>query len=248
LLVRRRGETVSTHRRAAILALVTSLLGAGVLRLYLARYESEIAGGPPTRVLALTKDAAPGAALDRGMLAVRELPQRYLESRHVRAEDFDKVLGARLALPARATEALLWTDLQSLREGARRLSALVPEGMRAFALAPALQAQAALLAPGDRVDVLVTPPVASGQTGRAQIAAESLLVLAVGQDLGAAAAGAASAPRQGLVTLAATPEQCLRLAAAERQGALRLVLRNPDENAVSAAAWPAAMAGPESAR
>lgn len=223
---------MSIDRRAAIVSLVTLLLGAGLLRLYLDRYEQAIAGGPTVRVLALAKDAALGESLERGMLSVRELPQSYLESRHVHAAELDRVLGARLAVAARATETLLWTDLASLREGARRLSALVPEGMRAFALKPAVQAQTGLLTPGDRVDVLVTPNGAAGPSLYAQSVAESLLVLAVGEDLGAA--GATRTSRQGLVTLAATPEQCLRLAAAERQGALRLVLRNPDEGGVAA--------------
>jgi pilus assembly protein CpaB len=200
------------------------------------RFEQQVAGGPSTRVLVFTRDVPEAAALTRDMVGMRDVPQAYLESRHVRARDRDQVLGAELGVPARAGEALLWTDLASMRQRGRAVSALVPEGMRAVTLARAAVGMDELLTPGDRVDVLLAEDgTHSGGERDATLVAEHLLVLAVGAHVGATVSsrGGASSRRTGGVTVSVTPAQGLRLAAAERQGSLRLVLRNPDDLAVS---------------
>jgi pilus assembly protein CpaB len=213
--------------RAWVVSVVAALAGVALLRVYMHRYEQEVAGGPSTSVLVLTRDVGGAATLARDMLGTRELPQAYLESRHVRARDLDQVLGAALGVPARAGEALLWTDLATLRERARAVSELVPEGMRAVTLARA---------PGDRVDVLLSQERdVAAHALNATLVAENLLVLAIGGETATAASGTRAATqsrRNGGVTVSVTPEQSLRLAAAERAGSLRLVLRNPDDLAV----------------
>jgi pilus assembly protein CpaB len=224
------------ERRAWIVSVVAALAGMGLLRLYMHRFEQEVAGGPSTRVLVFTRDVPEAAALTRDMVGTREVPQAYLESRHVRARDRDQVLGAELGVPARAGEALLWTDLASMRQRERPVSALVPEGMRAVTLARAAVGMDELLTPGDRVDVLLAEDRTQNAGGRdATLVAEHLLVLAVGAHVGATGSSrrGASSHRTGAVTVSVTPAQGLRLAAAERQGSLRLVLRNPDDLAVS---------------
>jgi pilus assembly protein CpaB len=222
--------------RAWVVSVVAALAGVALLRVYMHRYEQEVAGGPSTSVLVLTRDVAGAATLARDMLGTRELPQAYLESRHVRARDLDQVLGAALGVPARAGEALLWTDLATLRERARAVSELVPEGMRAVTLARAAAGMDELLAPGDRVDVLLSQERdVAAHALNATLVAENLLVLAIGGETASAASGTRAATqsrRTGAVTVSVTPEQSLRLAAAERAGSLRLVLRNPDDLAV----------------
>jgi pilus assembly protein CpaB len=222
--------------RAWVVSVAAALAGVALLRLYMHRYEQEVAGGPNASVLVLTRDVAGAATLARDMLGTRELPQAYLESRHVRARDLDQVLGAALGVPARAGEALLWTDLATLRERARPVSELVPEGMRAVTLARAAAGMDELLAPGDRVDVLLSQePVVAAHALNATLVAENLLVLAIGGQTASAASGTRAATqsrRNAAVTVSVTPEQSLRLAAAERAGSLRLVLRNPDDLAV----------------
>jgi pilus assembly protein CpaB len=226
------------ERRAWIVSVVAALVGAGLLRLYVHRLEQEVAGGPSVRALVLTRDVTSGTALTRDMLGIRDLPQAYLESRHVRAQDLDQVLGVALATAARASETLLWTDLASVRDPARPVSSLVPEGMRAVSVTRAASGMDELLAPGDRVDVLLVAERAGVAPGSgASRVAENLLVLAVGGDPGTPAGRRArgGSRRRGLVTLSVTPEQSLQLAAAERAGSLRLVLRNPRDIASATA-------------
>lgn len=234
------------ERRLWILSIVAALAGAGLLQLHLRRVEQETSGGPKTNALVLVRDVPAGSTLTRDLLGHRGLPRAYLESRHVRARDVDQVIGAKLGVAGRASEALLWTDLAGVREPARSLSALVPEGMRAVPLAFASSAIDALLAPGDRIDVLLTPEQRTGKAEpEALTVAENLLVLAVGADLGGAAvAGRARGAARGRgVTVAASLAQSLRLAAAQRTGSLHLVLRNPDDLALDSGSRASSLPG-----
>ncbi len=108
-------HTTSTDRRTLLVSLAATVVGVALLRVYMYRFEQEASGGPRTRVVVLTSDAEIGDVLDRSLLGTRELPHAYLESRHVPAVDIDDVVGARLSVPARAHEALLWTDLVNMQ-------------------------------------------------------------------------------------------------------------------------------------
>jgi len=221
-------------RKALLVAVIATAAGIALLRLYMHRFEQQASGGPTQPVLVLLGDAAAGTVLDRDALGTRELPQAYLESRHIPARQLNEVSGLRLALAVRAHETLLWTDLASMRPAPRTLASLVPPGMRALSLALRTGAFDALLAPGDRVDVLLAPERSADAA--ASTVAENLLVLAVGDQLGRS--GQSAQARNGDVTLSVSPEQGRTLAAAERRGSLRLVLRHPDDIALGAGAAP----------
>jgi pilus assembly protein CpaB len=227
-------------RKALLIAVIATAAGIALLRLYVHRFEQQASGGPKQSILVLLGDAAAGTALDRDALGTRELPQAYLESRHIPARQLNDVIGLRLALAVRAHDALLWTDLASMRPAPRTLASLIPPGMRALSLALRAGAFDALLAPGDRVDVLLAPERTAATS--ATTVAENVLVLAIGDQLGRAAAG--SNARSGGVTVSVSPEQGRTLAAAERHGSLRLVLRHPDDIALGAGAAPANAASP----
>ena len=216
-------------RTPLVVSLVAALVSAGLLRLYMHRFELERSGGPTTDVLVFTSDLDLGTTLDRSMLGTRPIPAAYLESRHVLASELDDVVGARLVTAGRAHEALAWTDLSSMHRGRRDLATLVPQGMRAMRIDPRGGFDA-LLRPGDRVDVLGTSDAAEST----RTLLERLLVLAVGNDTGHGENG--NARSQGGVTLAVTTEQAHRLAEAEQQSPLRLVLRNPDDLRIEHAA------------
>jgi pilus assembly protein CpaB len=161
----------------------------------------------------------------------------------VLANEIDQVLDARLGVAVRANETLLWSDLASMRERERQLSNLVPEGMRAFTLAPRNGAFDALLAPGDRVDVLLArnSGVGEREDNGAQLVAQNLLVLAVGDDTGRAGGRrAARSDRAGQLTVSVTPADAARLAQVEQQGSLRAVLRNPEDLTLTETTQPAA--------
>jgi pilus assembly protein CpaB len=224
------------QHKALLISAIATLVGVASLRAYMQRFEQRVQGGPPTEVLVLVKDAQAGTLVTTELLGTRALPQAYLESRHISASEIDQVQGARLAVAARANETLLWSDLVSMREPPRQLSSLVPEGMRALTLPLTDGTSEALLAPGDRVDVVLTGDTRANAEAPpgAETLAQGLLVLAVGDELGSVGQRHRAHPsRASHVTLSVTPAQGALLAQAERRGPLQLFVRNPDDLALT---------------
>ncbi|MDH5670982.1 MAG: Flp pilus assembly protein CpaB [Myxococcales bacterium] len=208
-------------QRILAFSMLSALIGGALLHRHMRDFERRMAGGQTTEVLVLRDDGERGEPLSRERLSVRPLPEAYLESRHIPAGRLEEILDSSLGVDVRAGEALLWTDLEGMRERSERLSELVPPGMRGYSLAPGGFRFGGLLQLGDRVDVL-------GETeGQTRTVAQNLLVLS----LGASASRPARSPdgQRRPVTLSVSPEQGRLLAAAEARGALRLTLRNPDD-------------------
>jgi Flp pilus assembly protein CpaB len=226
---------LTMQRHALVIAGLTLLIGVILLELYVRSFEAKATGGAKVPVLVVTGDSAAGDTLTRDKLGVRELPEAYLESRHVRATDIDRVLGAKLSVPEKAGEALLWTDISGMDERRVALSGLVSNGRRAFTVHAERASFSGLLEPGDRVDVLLA---ASATT-----LIENVMVLAVGArtDTRAAEGGSTEARADvcsSEVTLSVSVEQGRLLGAAERGNDVRLLLRNPDDVLTSASALP----------
>lgn len=204
--------------------------GVGALSLhgYLLRFEAEAAGGAPQPIVTLATDLSPGELITQAALTERELPEQYVEERHIPAADRGRVVGLRATTLLRGGNALLWTDLDVMQEG-RALSSLVRTGMRAFAIPSAEASFDGLLRPGDRVDVILAPGGDHAQATRTLL--QNVLVLTVGGDLGKAATRSVAGPYEPSsgVTLSVSPEQAEALAHAEGQGRLRLSLRNPED-------------------
>ncbi len=217
-------------KRAAIFAAtLLTLVGAVSLVLYQERFEEEASGGAMVPVLFAAQDLELGTVLQSEYLGIREIPERYVEPRHIPASEVDRVLGLRVSSEVRHSESLLWTDLAN-SEQRRDLSRLVQPGQRAFTIrADVSSSFGGLLRPGDRVDVLVT--VERGQELETAPIAQNLLVLATGGDTGQASGGAARPATRAFqqVTVSASLEQTQTLALAQRRGQVSLVLRNPDD-------------------
>jgi Flp pilus assembly protein CpaB len=209
-----REEAPWMQRKASLLALAISLVAALML-LWL------IGDGPlgATRpVVVVTRDLAPGEALTRPVLDFRDLPEAFVEERHIPAEALERALAMRVTTSLTSGATLLWTDLEAAH--APQLGAsLVQVGMRALALRE-LGEEAGVHA-GDRVDVLFTPrvPEDGSPDEQASVAVlENALVLA-------------SEPRA--VTLSVTPRDALRVVHTQGRGALRVTLRNPHDMAMA---------------
>jgi pilus assembly protein CpaB len=216
-------------RRAIIISAVSAIIGILLMQIYIHYLETEISGGPSISVLIAAKDILPGTVVDRSKLGIRELPQAYVEQRHIRASDVDVVLGATANTEIKANESLMWTDFSAMQRGRRSLSGLVREGMRAISIEARVKSFGGLIRPGDRVDVLFT---ANAQLDalKSQFTStllQNLLVLAVGNDTGGQENAAQNSA--GQVTLSVTVEQGQLLTQAEHQGALKLILRNPND-------------------
>ena len=227
------------NRKALLAALVAGLIGLGMLVVYLQRYKEEASGGAPVRVVIARQDIALGARITKGMIGLRDLPETYVEDRHIRATDAQRILGVRVSMGVKAGESIMWTDLATTSEERRDLSGLVQTGKRAITIrADSTSSFGGLLRPGDRVDVLLTTGATqSSPESRTLPLLQNLLVLACGQDMGGARAavtpeGGRRTGDMNQVTVAVTIQQAQLLTYAQERGSLSLALRNPDDIAV----------------
>ncbi len=224
------------NRTALLAAAGVTIVGVALFVLYMRRFETEAAGGEPVDVLMVTADVPLGEPLSIEKLATRQLPEAYVEDRHVLASDQQRVLGIRVNTALRANQSLLWTDLATGASERRDLSTLLREGMRALTIhADPSSSFGGLLRPGDRVDVLLTAERPGSETRVTVPLQQNVLVLAVGADTGgpdrvSSEGGRASTSNRGIeVTVAVTIEQAAMLTHARESGSLQLVLRNPDD-------------------
>ena len=203
-----------------------------MLILYMQRFEHEASGGTPVMVLVATRDIPLGAAITEEMLAQHELPQSYVEDRHILFSDAQRILGVRATSGVRGGESLLWTDLATTSDQRRDLSGLIRMGMRAITIRADISSSfGGLLRPGDRVDVLLTVERDNRENMTLPLL-QNLLVLAAGADTGAPVLPGQRSRRQttvNQVTVSVTLEQAAVLALAEAQGRISLVLRNPND-------------------
>ncbi len=218
------------NRTAMLASAAAALLGFLLLGIYVRQFRIEATGGRPVELLALRRDAEIGEPLTEQMLIVRTLPEAYVEDRHVHASDLPQVLGVKVSVNLQASETLLWTDLTTATRDRITLSSRIPKGMRAMTISRTeSDAFAGLLRPGDRVDVLLTreKPGVEDRVVTVPLL-QNLLVLAVGDSVRAAHEHNPT-DRRGGVSLLLTMEQAGLLAQAQRDGVLRLVLRNGDD-------------------
>lgn len=212
------------------LSLSLSLISGLCLWLYMARFEAEMSGGPRSAVLIATRDISMGETLTEDMLGLRNVPQAYLEPRHISVEELSAVLGARMSMSVNAGESVLWSDLASMQNERRDLSGLIDPGMRALTVPASAQSLfGGLLRPGDRVDVLYTAAGSFDGPGSTVTLLQNVLVLAVGADMGSPGSRGKAG---SVVTVSVSPEQAQAVVHARTKGALDVALRNPDDTLV----------------
>jgi pilus assembly protein CpaB len=210
------------------LALVAAVLAGTLFVLYLRRLEVETRGGPPIRVLMTVKPLANGATITEDALAVRSVPQAYVEGRAIREGDRARILGLKVDFPLKTQQTLLWTDLSLPADDRHKLSEVLQAGMRAVSIRPSTDDEHffALLRPGDRVDIVANLPHPTIDHQRiATFIAQNVLVLAVGQDMGPGAAARPPHGHDAVLTLSVTPQQVQLLSLASERGKLGVAVR-----------------------
>lgn len=219
------------NRQPLLIAMTLMVAGSAMLYVYMQRFEQEVAGGSLISVVTATEDLPLGSSIRRNTLAIRAVPQKYIETRHIRASEVERIIGTKISTSVKANEALLWTDLATGQEHGRDLSSLVQSGMRAVTIPVDLGSSfSGLLRPGDRVDVLYTTQTEMGS--KLVPLLQNILVLASGRDTGETNDKTTDAMLSNVVSLSVTLQQAQILAYAKDKGKLTLTLRNPDDIAV----------------
>jgi pilus assembly protein CpaB len=237
-----------------ILAASFALIFGGLFlffSVYTSAYQETETGGLPVEVLVALEDIPLGEPVRAEWVTTRELPQTYVEDRHLLASSMRELIGLPLAQSVHAGECILSTDLSPLSDARRTLSGSIPAGLRAMTIQAFQTALfGGLLRPGDHVDVIVTvgdPQIL--HMGRTAVVLENVTVLAVGQEVHAdgpeAPRTVAEAQDRSVrlgqasnVTLEITMAQSALLAQSRNQGSIFLALRNPTDNQTSPDGYP----------
>jgi pilus assembly protein CpaB len=224
------------NNRAFLVASVLAIISVTLNLLYMRRFERETSGGELVELLVAVKPIKRETVIKDDMLATREVPTAYVETRAVRARDRAKVIGLPAQVSMEAQQTLMWTDL-AINTEHRDLSALVQPGKRALTVMAGGSSDRdghALMRPGDYVDVILTmvDPVLGQQTS--VVLLQRILVLAVGTDtelIGMASNPAAANRRQSdkALTLSLNLQEAQLVALAIEQGDLSVAVRPPDE-------------------
>ncbi len=222
-----------------ILAGALMLGGAAVFVLYMESYIREETGGARVLVLTAAQDIPFGQPMQAEWLTVDELPESYVEERHLRASDLRRLIGVPLAQTVRGGEAILRTDLSTLSDQQRTLSGEIPQGRRAVSVDVQSDSSfAGLLRPGDRVDALLTVgDIRVPASSRTVIVAQNMLVLSVNQGTRWEFDDSRHRSEQhatAQVSLEVGLDEAQRLVLARGQGEVRLLLRNPNDATVVA--------------
>jgi pilus assembly protein CpaB len=212
-----------------IAAVATGLVAAAAARHYLRDRAAAIEAGARTAtvpVVVAKADLPRGTALSAETLAVREVPQAWVQSGAVQPVQFDRVVGDRLAHPLRSGEMLMWSQIEVRRTPT--FSARVEAGRRAVTVpVDEISSISGLLEPGDRIDLLVT----LDRVGRRQTVTvlQDVSVLATGQRADEEPRGGGDRRLYTTVTLDTDPAQARNLVLARESGRLTALLRSPGD-------------------
>jgi pilus assembly protein CpaB len=180
-----------------------------------------------TPVVVAREDIAPRTKVTSEMVTLIAYPKELITSGAIL--DVKEVEGHVIMVHLKAKEQIRSADL--LAEGQNAgISYDIPEGMRAIAIgADEIKAVGTSVKPGDRVDILATYSEPNTHQETTQMILQNILVLAVnkGETETQGKGGANSS-----MTLAVKPEEAELLTAADRAGALRVMLRSPSDKTV----------------
>jgi pilus assembly protein CpaB len=227
------------NRRALVIALIATVLGASLLLLYLRRFEQEASGGERIKLLTAIKPIERGAVITNEMLVSREVPLAYVEDRAIKASEKPKIVGLRVGNAVQPNQTLMWTDLAIATDERRDLSSLVQPGNRAMSVrAHGDDKSFALIHPGDYVDVIAILPTSgpAGDQRSASVLLQRVLVLAVGLETASEQlqekVEAPRSQREMLLTVSVNLQEAQLLALASEKGKLGVAVRNPDDQRI----------------
>jgi len=216
--------------RPIFVGLLVAGVGVALLALYMRKFELDASGGAKVELLVAVSPIVRGKPLTDAMLGTKQVPQAYVDQRSIRASEREKVLNLRPVSNIPVLLTLVWTDFVATSDEQRDLSSLVQPGNRATPIRVEIDDVLQLIRPGDFVDVLGV--FADGSA--ASVLLQRVLVLATGLDTTQNTTGATNRNRIEALTLSVSMEESQLLALAQADGKLSVIVRNPDDQRVTA--------------
>jgi pilus assembly protein CpaB len=168
----------SVDYRILLLAIVLGAIAAGLIVAYLRSRDSggtEEVAAPTISVVVAAEDIAAGQKVTDSMVELKALPETAVISDAAMAKD--QVVGQTLRYPVAKGEQL--NNLRLVEPPkTQALSFQIPQGMRGFTVPVSVSnSPAALLAPGDFVDVLVSVDMESLAVGEPPAPVQGVLAI-----------------------------------------------------------------------
>jgi len=225
-----------TYARIGML-LVSVSLGAGGVYFANDYIESEVAGfrskfektEPMVDVVVPSTNLARGDTVSEAVMSVRKIPQQYVDTHSVTAENFGNAVGQKLDFDIDAGTALLWAHLEGGLTPT--FSGKVPDGMRALTVqVDEINSVSGFLQPKDRIDLLFT--YGDGEARKIRPLIENLTVIATGIQTMVDKANYNGQRAFTTITVQVTPIDAKKITLAQQIGVLTAVLRNPEDSLV----------------
>jgi pilus assembly protein CpaB len=252
-------------RLSLIIGVILALATVFMVKMYLDQQQviiqqqaqKQLRAQAQTKILVAKTDIPKGAVIAPNMVAPEAIPEQYIQPRAVTS--LDRIEGMVTAQAISKGEQVTLNQLLSNQQASgESLAMATPIGKRAISImVDNIASLAGMMRPGDNVDVigLISVPVqtAEGKTTSQIVTVplfQNVLVLAVGQELGAAAAPSGGRyakegeKREGapIITLALSPQEANLIAFVQEQGKIRFIMRSPADSQVqviSPASWDA---------
>ena len=226
---------------AVICGLVAAVLAntwlQGKNREYRLLREALIGKVEKTEVVVARRTLPKGTVIQISDIGTRKVFKNGLHSGAVPPENYERLIGRKLANTLEEASPILWSDIEGGQATARGLSSDIRTGMRAVSIAVSgANAVSGLVLPNDTVDVLGTFVFGSEN----DLTASDLVTLTVLQNVTVLATGTDTAKTlatssravggYSTVTLEVTPREAEILVFAQQmKGRLTLTLRNPTD-------------------
>jgi pilus assembly protein CpaB len=175
-------------------------------------------------VLCAKVDISEGTELDADMIAVKEMPTRFVTESFIKVDEEgslkqDSPVGQRVMVPLKAGDPILVSHFEAAREA--DFSAMInPKEKTAVGL---------WVRPNDHVDVIGSFRDPETQAQKTVTLLQNVVVLATGRITANTTYVAEEEKKFQTVTLLVLPEEAEILTLAQEMGTLTLLLRNPDD-------------------
>ena len=184
-------------------------------------------------VLCAKVDVAEGTELSAEMVAVKEMPAKFVTGSFIQADEHGSSeqqtpVGQRLLVPLKAGDPILVSHFESARD-ADLATLISPKGRAVTIDVQEKNAVGLWVRPNDHVDVIGSFRDPDMQQLRTMTLLQNVVVLATGRITANTTNIAEEDKRFATVTVLALPEEAEMLTLAQELGTLTLLLRNPDD-------------------
>lgn len=180
------------------------------------------------QVVVAKTDLAKGSPLLPENMALRSIPQEWVHSGAITPDQFSRAEGAKLAYPANAGEAVIWSQLEGQR--APTFSARLTQGRRAVTVpVDEISSLSGMVEPGDLIDIVVS--INNDKKSYTFTLLQSVTVLATGAKVSLEEKDPEGRSRTfSTITLDTSPEDAKRVIAAREVGRITALLRAPNDD------------------